>query len=41
MKYIKDVVDSNASKQNNIEEQQKAMKKRLKKIKSRMNQRFD
>ena len=41
MKYIKDIGEINISKQNEIEEQQKAMKKRLKKIKSRMNQRFN
>jgi len=39
MKYIKDIGESNVSRQNELEEQQKAMKKRLKKIKSRMNQR--
>ena len=40
MKYIKDLEENNVAKQNEIEEHQKAMKKRLKKIKSRMNQRF-
>eukprot|EP00112_Aurelia_sp_Birch-Aquarium-sp1_P014789 Seg321.6 transcript_id=Seg321.6/GoldUCD/mRNA.D3Y31 product="S phase cyclin A-associated protein in the endoplasmic reticulum" protein_id=Seg321.6/GoldUCD/D3Y31 len=39
MKYIKESEETNISKQNEREEHQKAMKKRLKKIKSRMNQR--
>ena len=39
MKYIKEYEETNTSKQNEREEHQKAIKKRLKKIKSRMNQR--
>ncbi len=38
MKYIKDLEEVSNTKQSEREEYQKAMKKRLKKIKARMNQ---
>lgn len=40
MRYIKDLDENSTARQNEKDEQQKAFKKRLKKIKSRMNQRY-